>query len=103
MEELDGKKHKYLLDSGWSYKWMDECFKREGIDKMLENREIEGLYISHEHFDHYWGIPVTLKYDPTIPIIIPEGFYPEGLQYLKDAGHKGPVKTASNGLNSRSP
>ena len=103
MEELNGKKHKYLLDSGWSYKWMDECFKREGIDKMLQNREIEGLFISHEHFDHYWGLPVTLKYDPTIPLIIPEGFYPEGLQYIKDAGHKGPVKTAKNGLNKVDP
>lgn len=103
MEELNGKKHKYLLDSGWSYKWMDECFKREGIDKMLENREIEALFISHEHFDHYWGLPVTLKYDPTIPIIIPEGFYPEGLQYIKDAGHKGPVKTAKNGLSKFDP
>jgi 7,8-dihydropterin-6-yl-methyl-4-(beta-D-ribofuranosyl)aminobenzene 5'-phosphate synthase len=103
MEELNGKKHKYLLDSGWSYKWMDECFKREGIDKMLENREIEALFISHEHFDHYWGLPVTLKYDPTIPIIIPEGFYPEGLQYIKDAGHKGPVKTANNGLSKFDP
>ena len=69
MEELNGKKHKYLLDSGWSYKWTDECFKREGIDKMLENKEIEALFISHEHFDHYWGLPVTLKYDPTIPIL----------------------------------
>ncbi|MBW2119731.1 MAG: twin-arginine translocation signal domain-containing protein, partial [Deltaproteobacteria bacterium] len=38
LEEVNGKKHKYLLDSGWSYKWTDECFKREGIDKMLENR-----------------------------------------------------------------
>ena len=103
MEELNGKKHKYLLDSGWSYKWMDECFKREGIDKMLENREIEALFISHEHFDHYWGLPVTLKYDPTIPLIVPEGFYPEGLQYIKDAGHKGPVTTAKNGLNKFAP
>lgn len=98
MEEMNGKKHKYLLDSGWSYKWMDECYKREGIDKMLENKEIEALFISHEHFDHYWGLPVTLKYDPEIPIYIPEGFYKEGLQYIKDCGHKGEVHTVKNGL-----
>jgi 7,8-dihydropterin-6-yl-methyl-4-(beta-D-ribofuranosyl)aminobenzene 5'-phosphate synthase len=98
MEELNGKKHKYLLDSGWSYKWMDECFKREGIDEMLKNREIEALFISHEHFDHYWGIPVTFKYDPTITTYIPDTFYDEGLQYLKDSGHKGEVIKVKAGL-----
>jgi 7,8-dihydropterin-6-yl-methyl-4-(beta-D-ribofuranosyl)aminobenzene 5'-phosphate synthase len=99
VETLDGKIHKYLLDSGWSYKWMDECFKREGIDQMLKNKEIEALYISHEHFDHYWGLPVTTKYDPTIPLFVPEGFYSEGFQYIKDSGHKGPVTVVKKGLN----
>lgn len=100
VEELNGKRHKYLLDSGWSYKWMDECFKREGIDQMLKNREIEAILISHEHFDHYWGIPVTYKYDPTITTYIPDTFYPEGLQYLKDAGHTGKVIKVPSGLKS---
>lgn len=98
MEAMDGTRRKFLLDSGWSYKWMDECFKREGIDEMLRNKEIEALFISHEHFDHYWGLPVTLKYDPEIPIYIPEGFYEEGLQYIKDCGHKGEVHVVKNGL-----
>ena len=84
---------------GWSYKWCDECFKREGIDKMLENKEIEALFFSHEHFDHFWGLPVALKYDPEITIYIPEGFYPEGLQYIKDCGHKGKLITVKPGLN----
>ena len=99
IEEMDGRKRKFLLDSGWSYKWMDECFKREGIDQMLKNKEIEALIISHEHFDHYWGVPVTYKYDPTITTYIPDGFYPEGLQYLQDAGHKGKVVKIKPGLN----
>ncbi len=99
IEEMSGKKRKFLLDTGWSYKWMDECFKREGIDKMLKNREIEALIISHEHFDHYWGLPVTMKYDPTIPIYAPEGFYEEGRQYFKDSGHRGKVTYVKPGLN----
>ena len=103
LEEMDGRKRKFLLDSGWSYAWTEECFKREGIDKMLENREIEALFISHEHFDHFWGLPVTLKYDPTIPLYIPEGFYPEGLQYIKDAGHRGPLHKVKPGLNPVAP
>ena len=99
VEEMDGGKRKFLLDVGWSYKWCEECFKREGIDKMLENKEIEALFFSHEHFDHFWGLPVALKYDPEITIYIPEGFYPEGLQYIKDCGHKGKLITVKPGLN----
>ncbi|MBE0495155.1 MAG: MBL fold metallo-hydrolase [Campylobacterales bacterium] len=103
IESLEGKKTKYLLDSGWSYAWMDECFKREGIDKMLQNNEIEALIISHEHFDHFWGLPVTMKYAPNIKIIIPEGFYKEGLQYIKDSGHTGEVVVAKKGRNDWEP
>lgn len=99
LEELDGRKRKFLLDTGWSYKWTEECFKREGIDKMLANGEIEALFISHEHFDHYWGLPVTVKYCPDIPLYIPKGFYEEGLQYIKDSGHTGEVHVVEPGLN----
>ena len=99
VEELDGSKRKFLLDSGWSYKWTEECFKREGIDKMLENGEIEAVFFSHEHFDHFWGLPVTLKYAPDITMYIPKGFYPEGLQYIKDCGHTGKLITVDPGLN----
>lgn len=89
VEGLDGIVHKYLLDTGWSYSWMDAAFKREGIDKLLKDKEIEALFISHEHWDHYWGLPVTTKYDPEIPLYLHDGFYPEGLQYAKDSGHTG--------------
>jgi len=99
IEELDGTPHKFLLDTGWSYKWMDEVFKREGIDTMLANREIEALIISHEHFDHYWGLPVTMKYDPTIHLIVPDTFYNEGKQYIKDSGHRGKVTEVPIGLH----
>lgn len=100
VEEMDGRVRKFLLDSGWSYKWMDECFKREGIDKMLSNREIEAFFISHEHFDHFWGIPVTYKYDPTITTYIPDSFYPEGLQYLEASGHRGKLVKVKPGLTT---
>ncbi|HPD57971.1 MAG TPA: MBL fold metallo-hydrolase [Smithella sp.] len=98
--ELNGRKRKFLLDSGWSYKWMNESFKREGIDQMLKNNEIEGIIISHEHFDHFWGIPVTYKYAPNITTYYPEGFYPEGLDYIKASGHKGRLVKMKQGLNS---
>jgi len=85
METLDGHHHKFLIDTGWDNKYMDAAFKREGIDKMLKNGEIEFLFISHEHLDHYWGLETTLKYNPEIKIIIPSTFYSEGMHFLKGA------------------
>lgn len=68
VELLDGSHHKFLLDTGWNRFYMDQAFKREGIDKMLKNGEIEFLFISHEHLDHYWALETTLKYNPQIKI-----------------------------------
>ena len=85
VEALDGTHHKFLLDTGWSPEYMDKCFQREGIDKMLKNGEIDFLIISHEHLDHYWGLETTLKYNPELKVIIPSTFYPEGMHYLKGA------------------
>ena len=64
METLDGRHHKFLLDTGWNNEYMDECFKREGIDNMLSSGEIEFLFISHEHLDHLWGLETVLKPNP---------------------------------------
>lgn len=102
-ELMDGTRKKVLLDSGWSYDWMDQSFRREGIDRMLANHEIDMLVISHEHFDHFWGLPVTMKYDPTIEIHVPSGFYPAGKQYIKDSGHRGRVIEHKPGLSQLLP
>ena len=49
--------------------------------------------ISHEHFDHFWGIGVTLKHCPSLPIYIPADFHPEALKLIKQYGHTGPLIT----------
>ncbi len=85
IEELDGVRHKFLLDSGWNTVYMDKAFEREGIAGMLESREIEFLYVTHEHFDHYFGIASVLKRDPGIKIIIPNTFHEEGHALLAGA------------------
>lgn len=85
METLKGHHHKFLLDTGWNNQYMDECFKREGIDKMLKTGEIEFLMISHEHMDHYFGLETVLKYNPEIRIYVPSTFYPEGIHFLNGA------------------
>ena len=65
-EGLDGSSRKFLLDSGWNNAYMDAAFEREGIDAMLARREIEFLYVTHEHFDHYFGIASVLRHGPDI-------------------------------------
>lgn len=98
VELLDGTKKKILQDAGWSYNWMDQAYKREGIDRMLERKEIDLFMLTHEHFDHFWGLPVVYKYNPEIITYIPEGFYQEGMQYIRDSGHRGKLVVTKPGL-----
>lgn len=88
-EETDGTIHKLLFDTGWGPKWMRRRFAEEGIDKLLASGEIASLIISHEHFDHFWGIGATLEHRPDITIYVPAGFHPEGLEFIKRSGHTG--------------
>ena len=103
VEALDGKKTKYLFDCGWNYQWMDTCFKREGIDKMLANNEIKAFISTHEHMDHYWGFPVVAKYAPNIHVYRPSTFYPEGKDYMVQSGHRGQVTEVKKGLHRLEP
>lgn len=93
-EEVDGTCHRLLFDTGWGQAWMRKRFAEEGIDRMLEDGEIECLIISHEHFDHFWGIGATLEYRPDITIYVPAGFHQEGLELIERNGHRGQVITA---------
>lgn len=99
IEDLEGNVTKYLFDTGWNYAWMDTCYKREGIDTMLANNEIKAMIQTHEHMDHFWGLPAVTKYNPNINIYTPSTFYPEGKQYIKDCGHVGQVTEVPKGLH----
>ncbi len=85
VEGLDGSKTRFLIDTGWDPKYMDERFKAEGIDRMLKNGEIDFLYVTHEHLDHFWGLETTLKYNPEIKILIPSTFQPSALKLIEGA------------------
>jgi len=94
-EFFDGAKKKILLDTGWDVGWMNRRFKEEGIDKMLKNNEIEFLFISHDHYDHYWGIETVLQYKPDITIMIPNSFMDESYKLLAGAEFpKPPIKNS---------
>jgi len=88
-ETADGELHRILFDTGWGPAWMDRRFAEEGIDRLLQDGRIEALVISHEHFDHFWGIGSTLRHCPDITLYIPESFSQHGLAFIKDQGHVG--------------
>ena len=92
-EAIDGTMRRLLFDTGWNPAWMDRRFAEEGIDQLLKTGEIEALIISHEHFDHFWGIGSTLKHCPDLTIYVPEGFHQAGFELIRQQGHTGAVRT----------
>jgi 7,8-dihydropterin-6-yl-methyl-4-(beta-D-ribofuranosyl)aminobenzene 5'-phosphate synthase len=96
-EETDGSVRRLLFDTGWNPAWMDRRFAEEGIDELLRQGRIEALIISHEHFDHFWGIGSTLEHCPGLTIYVPEGFHPAGFAHLQKQGHTGQVVTVPAG------
>ena len=99
IEGTDGARRRFLLDSGWNNDYMDAAFEREGVDEMLKKREIEFLYVTHEHFDHYFGVASTLKYDPDITVMVPNTLHDEGYRLL--AGGEFPACHARNPVPHR--
>jgi 7,8-dihydropterin-6-yl-methyl-4-(beta-D-ribofuranosyl)aminobenzene 5'-phosphate synthase len=94
-EATDGTVGRLLFDTGWNPAWMDRRFAEEGIDEMLRQGQIEALIISHEHFDHFWGIGSTLQHCPGITVYVPEGFHPAGFAHVQQQGHTGKIVTVA--------
>ena len=92
-EAPDGTVRRLLFDTGWNPAWMDRRFAEEGIDEMLRQGRIEALVISHEHFDHFWGVGSAPQHCPGITIYVPEGFHPAGFAHIQKQGHTGKVVT----------
>lgn len=92
-ETVAGQRYRLLFDTGWNPAWMERRFAEEGVDRLLADGAIDCLVISHEHFDHFWGIGAALKHCPSLPIYLPQGFHQEGLDLIKRLGHTGPIIT----------
>ncbi len=95
------EKTMFLMDTGWNAQYIDEIFRREGIDELLVEGKIEFLYISHEHMDHFWGLEAVLRYRPDIPILIPDTFSEIALDFI--SGKIPPASEAENHIIHRGP
>lgn len=68
---LDGSVKRILLDSGWNVPYMTERFEKTGVADLLKQRQIDCLIISHEHYDHFWGLEAALRLDPRVTMVLP--------------------------------
>jgi 7,8-dihydropterin-6-yl-methyl-4-(beta-D-ribofuranosyl)aminobenzene 5'-phosphate synthase len=93
VEAVDGtgRPWKILMDVGWDVEYMDAVFRREGVDRLLAEGKIDLVYITHEHVDHFWGLPAVVKYGPDVKLMIPAGFSGRSKELLKRSGHRGEV------------
>jgi len=91
MADAEGRDRFVLMDAGWDVRYMDGVFRREGVDRLLADGRIDFVYITHEHVDHFWGMPAVAKYGPDVKVVIPAGFSPLSKELLKASGHVGPV------------
>ena len=79
---MNGEKLTFLQDCGWRHTFMDKVYESHGIDKMLQQKKIDFLFVTHEHHDHFLGIPCVLKHYPAIPLYVPETFTQKAFQYI---------------------
>jgi len=87
----DGRPWKILMDVGWDVAYMDAVFRREGVDRLLSDGKVDFVYVTHEHVDHFWGMPAVVKYRPDVKLMIPAGFSARSKELLAASGHKGEV------------
>jgi len=89
--DAEGRVRTILMDVGWDVEYMDGVFRREGVDRLLADGKIDFVYITHEHVDHFWGMPAVAKYRPDVKVVIPSGFSSRSKELLKSSGHRGEV------------
>ncbi len=96
-EDLDGKVHTMLLDTGWDVSYMSWVFKREGVAEKLENRLVERAILSHEHLDHFWGLPALCALNRHIPLVVPSTLTDDAWKFIRQSKHNGPVTPLNPG------
>ena len=57
-----------LLEEGSDKVWLVDCGDVEPLLSMVERRKIEGVLLTHAHFDHIYGLPSLLEKFPDVVI-----------------------------------
>ena len=87
----------YILSDGSDKVWIVDCGDVEPLLSIVGSRMIEGVLLTHAHFDHIYGLPSLLERFPSVAIYTNES----GKRALADAKlnmslyHDSPVRVDS--------
>ena len=62
----------YILSDGSDTVWLVDCGDVEPLLKLVGNRKVEAVLLTHAHFDHIYGLPLLLEKFPDIEIFTNE-------------------------------
>jgi len=96
-EACDGTIHTVLLDTGWNTDYMRWVFEREGVAKKLESGLIDRAILSHEHLDHFWGLPALTKLNRKVPFWVPSTLSQNAWNFIDDSKLKGQITQVKPG------
>ena len=86
--------HTYILSDGSDKVWLVDCGDVEPLLSIVGSRKVEGVLLTHAHFDHIYGLPSLIERFPDVAIYTNEW----GKQALADAKlnmslyHESPVR-----------
>ena len=84
----------YILSDGSDKVWLVDCGDVEPLLSIVGGRRVEGVLLTHAHFDHIYGLPSLLERFPNVAIYTNEW----GKRALADARlnmsryHESPVR-----------
>lgn len=84
----------YILSDGSDKVWLVDCGDIEPLMSVVGGRRVEGVLLTHAHFDHIYGLPMLLEKFPDVAIYTNEW----GKWALADAKlnmsryHESPIK-----------
>jgi len=97
-EECDGTVHTLLLDTGWNTDYMSWVFRREGVAEKLEQGLVDRAILSHEHLDHFWGMPALTALNRKVPLYVPSTLSSDAWTFMDQCKYKGAVTQVTPGV-----
>jgi 7,8-dihydropterin-6-yl-methyl-4-(beta-D-ribofuranosyl)aminobenzene 5'-phosphate synthase len=96
-EECDGTVHNVLLDTGWNTDYMSWVFEREGVAQKIGRGLIDRAILSHEHLDHFWGLPALTRLNRKVPFWVPSTLSQKAWSFIDDSKLKGQITQVKPG------
>jgi len=67
------------------------------VTEKLENRLIDRAFLSHEHLDHFWGLPALASRSRGLPLYVPATLSSTARSFIGKSRYHGPVIPLASG------